>query len=123
MAVDPKARKVTLSYEGGTATAPLGLFQSIFGNFQPRWTPTVSGINGITGRKRFKYGRRQRALASGGRELFVVTDQGEEWTVRVTGEDNAFIDQILARADNNKVLNVYTKRGTIYGPQYFPPGF
>ena len=117
MAIDPKAREVTLTYPGGTVTAKLGIIQAIFGPQQIRWNALSAGPALPGGNTRRKYGTRQRSSAAGGRQMFVRLDSGEVWSVRQTGTVIKFIDAVIARSAPGKVLNVWTPRGTIYGPQ------
>ena len=47
----------------------------------------------------------------------MVLTNGETYTVRVTGTHTNFIDFFLAKGGGERVKNVYSERGTIYGPQ------
>jgi len=117
MAADPKARLMTVTYPKGSMTATVGLVEFLLGAQNLRWSesslPALPG-----GRRRRKYGTKQRATAIGGRELKLKLSDGGTWTVRVTGADIDFLDYVLARAGTGKVLSAYTARGTIYGPQF-----
>lgn len=117
MATDPKARRITVGYPKGTMTATIGLIEYLLGEQKLVWTNNTSGTTADGKRKR-KYGSKQRALALGGRPMSIVLDNGETYTARVTGADLDFIEFVLARVEENKVLNIYTPRGTIYGPQF-----
>lgn len=117
MAADPKARLMTVTYPKGSMTATVGLVEYLLGVQNLRWSaaslPALPG-----GRRRRKYGTKQRATAIGGREIKLKVAAGGTWTVRVTGADIDFLDYILTRADGSKVLQAYTARGTLYGPQF-----
>jgi hypothetical protein len=117
MATDPKARRITVAYPKGTMTATVGLVEYLLGEQKLVWTNSSSGTT-VDGKRKRKYGSKQRALALGGRPMSIVLDNGETYTARVTGADLDFIDFVLARVEENKVLNIYTPRGTIYGPQF-----
>lgn len=117
MAVDPKARNVSAAYPGGTVTGTLGLIEYVFGPQKSEWE-AISGEDprpGITRRR--KYGTRQRSQAAAGHAIHLRLSDGSVWTVRVTGADIDFIDQILTKAKPGTVLNAWTDRGTLYGPQ------
>jgi hypothetical protein len=116
--VDPNKRKVTVAYEKGTATMSYGLLKAIFPAAELRWEPISNAQNPFTGRKSFKYGRRQRSLAAGGTSVSVMIEDGSVWTIRIAGHISNFIDQVLARTPDNTVLSMWTERGTIYGPQF-----
>ena len=118
MAVDPKAVKTTVSFKGGTLTATLGLIEYVFGAQKTTWQPIADAPTVPGGRRRRKYGTRQRSQAEGGRVLYFKLDTGGLWTVRTTGADIDLIDELLVKADTAKLKNVYTARGTKFGPQY-----
>jgi hypothetical protein len=118
MATNPKARKVTIGYKGGTMTATRGLLEYILGPVVFGWQNMSAPPSGPTRRRRRKYGTKQRALASAGRDMYLKVDTGDVFTVRVTGADLDFIDEILVKTDPGKVQSVWTALGTIYGPQF-----
>jgi hypothetical protein len=117
MAGDPKARLVTVAYQGGTMTATLGLLEYLLGDLQLSWQKPSDSTN-HAGRRLRKYGARQRAAARGGRVMNLSLINGDSFQVRITGTDTDFIDFVLARIGEGLVLNAYTQRGTIYGPQF-----
>jgi hypothetical protein len=117
MAFDPLAKQVTVTYPKGTVTAPYGLFQYLLGDLQLSWQPPSNSQN-PDGRRLRKYGARQRASARGGRVMNLVLRSGDTFQCRITGTDTDFIDWILAKSGLEVVLNIYTQRGTIYGPQF-----
>jgi hypothetical protein len=110
MAVDPLAREQTITYPKGSVTAPLGLLNYIFGDVVPVWE------KGDDGPGRRPYGTRQRANAAAGEPISLKLVDGGTYTVRVTGTHKNFIDQILSKSQGT-VLECYSERGTIYGPQ------
>jgi hypothetical protein len=117
MAADPKARRITVGYPGGTMSATIAFVEYLLGTQKLVWTTPTSGTT-VDGKRKRKYGTKQRASALSGRPMTVVLDNGDAWTARVTGADVDFITFVLAKADVNKVLNIYSPRGTIYGPQF-----
>lgn len=119
MAIDPNLRRVTMTYEGGKFTARYGLIKFLLGNIPLQWLQTTSGTSS-SGRRIRKYGTKQRASAAGGEEVTLQLLDGTSWKVRVHGAMIDFIDYVLRSAIGAKVANVWTERGTIYGPQ-FPP--
>ena len=116
MATDPKARLTTVSYEGGTATAPQGTIDLIFPGLKPSWKPDLKPS---VGRRRSLYGTKQRRRAQAGTDIHVRFDPEGEWTVRVTGTYIDFITKVLAVAPPGKIVMAWTELGTIYGPQYY----
>jgi len=115
MAEDPKARRYTVAYEGGTATATLGLLQYLFGVQEPAWS-TDNASTTPSGKKRYKYGTKRRNAAAAGKEVFLDLGEAGVFSVRVTGDVVDFIDEVVSRA-SGKVLQAWTRRGTEYGPQ------
>jgi hypothetical protein len=117
MAIDPKARTITLTYPGGSVTAVRGLIEYIFGAQQVSWEDPIGPATTPGGNRRRKYGTRQRSAAAGGRVMTLRLDEGHEWDVRYAGTDLDFLAQVIAKATPGKVLQAWTPRGTIYGPQ------
>lgn len=116
MATDPKARTMVVSYEGGTVAAAQGLLEWLFGAQQPQWGAGSVGTTQL-GRKRYKYGSRQRSNAAAGEQVFL--DCGDEgvYSVRVTGDIVDFIAKMLTKT-GDRVKRAYTRRGSIYGPTF-----
>lgn len=119
MAVDPKARLNTITYAKGTVTAPRGLLDYLFGSGTPNvnWAVSTNLVNAITNRRRRKYGTRQRESARAGEPMKLVLKNGDIYTARITGSHTAFIDAFLSKGGGLNVANIYSERGTIYGPQ------
>lgn len=117
MAGDPKARLVTVSYQGGTMTASLGLLEYLLGPLKLSWKAPGGGTSASGARKR-KYGAKQRARALGGKVMNLKLLGGKTWQVRYTGADIDFVDNILTKVGEGLVLQAYTERGTMYGPQF-----
>jgi hypothetical protein len=114
MAKDPKARVTTVSYEGGTVSAALGLLQWLFGAEDPKWGASSIGTTQL-GRRRYKYGSRKRDSAAAGKQVFLDLGEDGIYSVRVTGDIVDFIDKMLPKTDN-RVKQVWTRRGSKYGP-------
>lgn len=107
---------MTISYTKGTLTSTRGLFQYLFGDNFSQWdNPVVTGTD-ATGRRRRRYGTRQRSNARAGKPVLIELDNGEMYTARVTGPDLNLIAVLENRG--SKVAGVYTPRGTIYRPQF-----
>lgn len=119
MATEPNLRLVTLTYPKGTVTAVRGLINYLFGSTSAAvgWTPSANPADPVTGRRRRKYGTRQRSSSRAGENLTMVLNNGEKYNVRVTGTHIDFIDFVLAKGVGRKVDNIYSERGTEYGPQ------
>lgn len=113
---DPKARYATVSYPGGTASAPVGTLEAMFGTLDFQWQASTDGLT-PTGKRKRKYGTRQRTSARAGKPMSVRFQDGSVFTVRVTGADLDFIDYVLSQA-GGRVIQAWTPRGTVYGPQY-----
>lgn len=109
----------TISYPRGTVTAPRGLLEYVFGPLDDAlvWTLPGTAADPVTGRRRRRYGTRQRSSARAGEAMKVVLDNGQTYTMRVTGAHLDFIDQILGRMLPGKVVGLFSERGTDYSPQ------
>jgi hypothetical protein len=108
---DPKARKVTLFYNGGSVTATKGLLDFLFPSWNPSWLP-----NGESGSGRRPFGSRQRDTRGKGQVMTLQLQNGEEWGVRITGSHTKFIQVLLGQGSTDQVLQVFSERGTVYGP-------
>lgn len=115
MAVPAAARKTIVVYDGGSIQAPLGVISLLFPTSQLKWR-RPSGFS-LSGRKR-KYGSRQRSNNAAGEAFKVRFKNGDTWTMRVTGKHQRFIEEILETSAGDNVVQIYSERGTIYGPQY-----
>lgn len=114
MAKDPKARRMTVAYSKGTVTASLGLLGYLFGDSQPSWGEGSIGTT-ARGRRRYKYGSKQKSNAAAGKEVFLDLGEDGVYCVRVTGDVIDFVDRVASKA-GTKVKRMYTRRGTIYAP-------
>ena len=112
---DPNAQLVTLSYTKGTVTGTLGLLSYLFGTKLGDWVDNAIPPASPGGRRRRRYGTRQRSNARAGKPIFLRLKDGGVFTVRVTGADLDFLPRLAAAGD--KVVNAWTPRGTIYGPK------
>ena len=111
--VDPLAINQTIIYTGGTATAPKGVIGAIFPSTSPSWFP-----NGSSGIGKRPFGSRQRDSRRAGEDIYVRFLSGSVFAVRVTGTHKAFLTNLLMLGNVTSVLQVWSERGTIYGPQY-----
>lgn len=112
---DPNAQLVTLSYPKGTVTGTLGLMTYLFGTKIGSWVDNSVPPATPGGRRRRKYGSRQRSNARAGKPMFLRLKDGGVFSVRITGTDLDFLPHLEAVGD--KVVNAWTPRGTIYGPK------
>ena len=113
MARDPKARRYPVSYTGGTFTASLGLLECLFGPQVLKWNPGSTGTTPL-GRKRYKYGGKQKAAGAAGKEIFLDLGEAGIYSGRVTGDVVDFLNYVVPKA-GEKILAIWTKRGTEYG--------
>ena len=134
MALDPKAREITLNYPGGYVEMTRGLAEMVFGKSNPALeskptdaTVSVKGhdrtrvIGGpATAVKAHQYTYKKFPTtsndpASGGREIFIDIGDGEKWTGRVGG---SFADAAVFFKDNTKLDQLFFQSvaGTKYGP-------
>jgi hypothetical protein len=111
MAFDPKARSVTLFYPGGSVQATKGLIDFLFPSWSPSWLP-----NGESGTGKRPFGSRQRTSRASGEAMTLVLQNGEEWVCRITGTHTRFIQTLLGQGATDQVLQVYSERGSVYGP-------
>jgi hypothetical protein len=58
-----------------------------------------------------------RSLADAGQPVTVRLTDGEVWQVRVTGTMIDFIDKVLADGNADNVMQIWTARGSLYGPE------
>jgi hypothetical protein len=119
MAPDPNLSLRTIAYKGGTVTAVAGLLDYLFDNVtgEVSWTAPASPADPVTGRRRRKYGTRQRSSSRAGEAMQLVLKNGKTYIVRVTGAHIDFVEFFLSQGGGSKVANVYSERGTEYGPQ------
>jgi hypothetical protein len=114
MATAPEARIGLVTYPGGSASAPQANLRLLFPEATLRWkVPTGRTANGRRKRAR----SRQRSNAAAGEVLQVVFTNGEIWSYRVTGAHIDFIKAVLERDGGAQVLNIWSERGTEYGPE------
>ena len=134
MALDPKAREITLTYAGGYIEMSRGLAEAVFGADNPALEPTpidltvavkshsrtrvIGGPSTTVNAYQYTYKKFPTSSndpASGGREIFVDIGDGEKWTARVGG---SFADAAVFFKDNTQTDQVFfqSKAGTKYGP-------
>jgi len=118
MAADLRARRVGLSYEGGTATTALGNWEYIFGSQEAVWTcPTDFPVDS-RGRRRFPKGTKRRANAAGGKLVYLKLDNGMIISVRYTGAVLDFLKNVVCKA-GTKIVDAWTRRGTSLFPDEY----
>lgn len=114
MATAPEARIGLVTYPGGSASAPQANLRLLFPEATLRWrVPTGTTRNGR--RKRMR--SRQRSNAAAGEALQVVFTSGEIWTYRVTGAHIDFVRAALRGANGANIVNIWSERGSEYGPE------
>ena len=134
MALDPKAREITLSYSGGYVEMTRGLAELIFGASNPALetkptdatvavkshsrTRVIGGPATTVSAHTYTYKKFPTTSsdpASGGREIFIDIGDGEKWTGRVGG---SFADAGVFFMNNTKLDKVFfqSAAGTKYGP-------
>lgn len=115
VAVPPvDAREAILTYEGGSVSAAYGVLKALFKVPSFRWVkPRGTTPSG----RRKQYTHRMRALADAGQPVTVRLTDGEVWQVRVTGTMIDFIDKVLADGNADNVMQIWTARGSLYGPE------
>lgn len=120
MAADLDARRVGLSYEGGTATAAFGLWKYLFGSGNAVWTCPTNFPVDIRGRRRFPKGTKQRKNTAGGRTVYLQLDEGGIYTVRYTGALVDFLKNVVCKA-GSKIVDAWSERGTTLFPDEYAP--
>jgi hypothetical protein len=100
-------------------TATRYLLEYLFGDISGslRWEKTGTATNQTTGRRRRLYGTKQRSSARAGEKMTLKLANGDEWSCRVVGTHLDFIDNLLGRAQQGRVVGIMSERGTDYGPQ------
>jgi len=134
MALDPNARDITINYDGGSITLPIGNAKSLFGDDyddvvgkpdtitskvaeHPR-TRVIGGPSTTVKEHNRTYDQWPTSLANGaaGGKVVYMEWEGSEgsWTARVTG---AMADLgTFLRTAAPKLVVFRTARGTKYGP-------
>ena len=136
MALDPKAREITLNYPGGYVEMTRGLAEAIFGAANPALesqptdatvavkshsrTRVIGGPATSVSAYQYTYKKfptTSNDPASGGREIFIDIGDGEKWTARVGG---SLADAGVFFMTNTKLDQVFFQSvaGTKYGPYY-----
>jgi hypothetical protein len=111
---DPKAKRQTISFKGGTVTAARGLIEWVFGKVTLSWDK--AGIEAPLGkRRRWKNGIRRRTASAQGESVKIVLDDldATTYTFRVTGPVLDFVSKVVAEK-GDKINEIYTRRGTVY---------
>ena len=134
MADDPKARNLTLNYDGGSLTMPVGTLESLFGVDSDILAPVpptkqvgvrehsrVRVIGGpsttVTSHtyEQIQWPTSQASNAAAG-DVCLFTWEGSDgtWTGRVTGALSAL--GVFLVANSPKTVVFRSERGTKYGP-------
>jgi len=134
MALDPKARDVTINYDGGYCNMTRGLAEFMFGtDFAPLAVAPKPETVSVKAHSRTrvigqpstnvaahtytydKYPTSTSELAEGGQPVMVNIGEDSDWTVRVGGPLYAFVDFLDQKVQLDAVF-VTSQRGTKYGP-------
>lgn len=115
MATAPAAQRLTVRFDGGYVVAPRATLEALFSDFSAEWRPAGGLLS--SGRKR-KYPSRQASNNGTGEPMRVTLTNGETWTVRLVGNHETFIDQVLAGAGADNVAQIVSQRGTIYAKTF-----
>lgn len=115
MATPAAARRLTVRFPGGYVVAPRATLEALFGNFEANWVPAGGLLP--SGRRR-KYPSRQASNNATGEPMRVKLTNGEDWTVRLVGNHETFIDLVLAGAGASNVAEIVSQRGTTYAQTF-----
>lgn len=134
MALDPKARDVTIPYPGGSCSCTRGLAEVLFGtDLAPLETTPVSTNVSVRSHQRVrvigtpaitvnahnytyeKYPTASTSLAEGGQPCMVTLNDGSSWTIRVSGPLNEFATFLKDKTVGTGIF-FHSQRGTKYGP-------
>lgn len=113
MAADILRRNMTVNYTKGSCTGAAGLIEFLFGPQDLVWG------GGEDGPRKRPYGSRQRSNAAAGEPIVIELTGGDQYTVRVTGTHKRFITEVCI-PNQDKIEQVYSERGTIYGRRPAP---
>lgn len=135
MALDPKARKVSLNFPGGSLTATRGLLEAIYGpDLTGAGGTSVSSNVSVSGHSRVRViGGPSTSVAgstyvrnkfptqvnggSAGGEAIALLVGGKYWTARLSGSHQAFASFLQgASFFQNAPLFWRSEKGTQYGP-------
>ena len=134
MTIDPKAKKMTYTYKGGSITATRGLLEAIFGpalvSNELEESKQVSrsahsrrvviggpatGVRAASYTKK-RYGTTAGQGASGGEEIKFLVG-ADYWTARLYGSHQAFVEFLkTATWQSGNAAIWYSEKGTKYGP-------
>ena len=113
MATDPKAREVTVRYNGGSIRAALGNLEYLLGEVEVSWAGLSAG--GAGGFRR-PYGYRRASNAAAGQAIRVTFSDGEEAVYRVTGPIKRFIQEVLSKTSGLRIAQITSQRGAQWAP-------
>jgi hypothetical protein len=116
--MDPDARIGIVAFSTGTAQATIGLLKFLFGVENPSWSAN-SAATTERGRRRYRYGTRQKSNAAAGKQVILDLTDGGSYSVRVTGPIVDFISEVVSKS-GDRVVRAYTRRGTVYAPAFEP---
>jgi hypothetical protein len=132
MAVDPKARKFTLSWDGGYLTARVGLLEAIYGvDFMEKVGAGSAKDISVKGHSRQRviggpsktvggysyrvidYPHRRKGAASGGQPIKIMY-RGKPWTARLGGSVQDFKGWLAGAGKPGSAFTFVTEAGGEY---------
>ncbi len=136
MVYDPKARIVSMNFEGGSVTSELGLLEAVFGaELTGAATASSSKNVSVSGHSRvrvigepstsvgaFTYTRKKYPSSNQdsqkGGEPIAMLKNGKWWTARLTGSHQAFNTFLgnVSSVNDGRVIFWRSEKGTKYGP-------
>lgn len=134
MAIDPKARKVSIGYAGGSISASRGLLEAMFGEELVQVntgtpvavsrdshsrTRVIGGPSTAVAGANFSIGQYPASRSNGGSggEPILVNLDGNWWTLRLSGSHQA-LAAFMSNATwaSGKTLMFKSEKGSTYGP-------
>lgn len=134
MAVDPKARKISIGFPGGSLTATRGLLEALFGENLVNASQYGESTISVNGHQRVrviggastpvaahnyvakKYPTGQRGGGAAGEPIQFLYG-GDWWTARLTGSHQALNDWLSdSPGASTAALQWRSEKGTPYGP-------
>jgi hypothetical protein len=110
---EPKAKRTTVRYLGGSVTASLGAIEKLLGTQVLGWNAPLSTGAAL---KRRPYASTRVSRAAAGQAAEVSFSDGEVWTFRVTGPQKNFLRNFLNTSSPNNVTAIKFPRKTKYSP-------
>ena len=107
------ASRQTVRYPGGSVTASLGAIQKLLGQQVLGWSVPITDTDV---EKRRPYSSKRASRAAAGTPAIVTFSDGEKWTYRVTGNQKAFLTEVIGASGGSEVSEIKFQRKTVYSP-------